>query len=140
MRKITVFPSAEASRAFSASSAPKLSAFSLSASTRTLEFSPADGLDAALASPTTEVVTAYGVEEGYEANMRKFAGLVGAELTGANAEFHGAAVGTTVDDISKEEGGEKGRAVSLFVGWDSREAHMAEKEQGGEFYPFLVPT
>ncbi|OIW34884.1 hypothetical protein CONLIGDRAFT_29659 [Coniochaeta ligniaria NRRL 30616] len=125
---VFVYPSEEASQVFSTSSAPKLSAFSLSASTRTFKFSPADGLSAVLTCPTTEVATAYGVEEGYEKNMRTFSAVIPAELKGKDVGFHGSIVGTTVSDISKEEGGEKAPAVTLLVGWDSREAHMAGRE------------
>jgi hypothetical protein len=123
----------EASQVFSTSSAPKLSAFSLSASTRTIKFSPADGVSDVLASPTTEILTAYGVEEGFEKNMRTFSDVLTNELQGKDAGFHRSIVGTAVSDISKEEGGEKGPAVALFVGWDSREAHVAAREIGGKY-------
>lgn len=66
---------------------------------------------------------------------------IGEELGGKeDAGFHAAAVGTTVEDISKEEGGEKGPAVVLLVGWDSPEKHMAGKEVGGEYYPATAGT
>lgn len=125
----------EASQASSSTaSSPKLSAFSLSASTRTIKFSPADGLSDVLTCPTTEVATAYGIEEGYENNMRAFSDVLTNELKGKkDAGFHGSIVGTTVSDISKEEGGEKGPAAALLVGWDSREAHMAGRGVGGEY-------
>lgn len=132
----TVYPSVAASEAFSPSSEPKLSVFSLSASTRTFKFSPSAGLDAVLTCPTTEIATGYRVEDGYEKNMRTFSDLVTKDLKDKAADFHGAAVGTSVSDFSKEEGGEKGNAVTLFVGWDSREAHLARKETGGKFHLF----
>jgi len=125
-----VYPSVEASQVFSTDSAPKLSAFSLSATTRTIEFSPADGLSDVLTAPTTEVVTAYGVEEGFEKNMRTFSDVLHHESQGKDVGFHGSIAGTAVSDISKEEGGEKGPAVALLVGWDSREAHGAARELG----------
>ncbi|KAJ9164869.1 hypothetical protein NKR19_g943 [Coniochaeta hoffmannii] len=126
-----VYPTEEASRVFSPPSAPKLGAFSTSAATRTFEFSPAEGLDKALEAPTTEIATGYGAEEGYEKNMREFSEVLNGELKGKeDAGFHGCVVGTTVQDISREEGGEKAKAVALVVGWDSREKHMEGREVG----------
>jgi hypothetical protein len=125
-----VFPSLAASESFSTASAPKLSAFSLSALTRTAELSPAESVAGVFTAPTTEVATGYGAEEGYEKNMRRFAELLDGELKGKDAAYHGIAVGATVGDISKEEGGEKGKAVMLVVGWDSREAHLKRKDEG----------
>lgn len=128
-----MYPTEEASRVFSPPSAPKLGAFSTSAATRTFEFSPAEGLDKALEAPTTEIATGYGAEEGYEKNMREFSEVLNGELKGKeDAGFHGCVVGTTVQDISREEGGEKAKAVALVVGWDSREKHMEGREVGGK--------
>lgn len=70
--------------------------------------------------------------------MARFADLINADLEGKNPTFHGAAAGPTVAPISKEEGGEKGKAAVLIVGWDSREAHMKTKEAGGEFLHLLA--
>lgn len=126
----------EASQVFSTASAPKLSTFGLSASTRTFEFSSADVLSEVLTSPTTEIATAYGIEEGYVKNVHAFSEILTKELKGNNAGFHGSTVGTTVSDISKEEGGEKGPAAVLIVGWDNREAHMAGRGVGGEYLAF----
>lgn len=131
-----VYPSEKGSQVFSPSSAPKLEAFSTSAATRTIKFSPADGLTDVLTCPTTEVATGYGAEEGFEKNMREFSDVINNELKGKeDAGFHGSVVGTTVEDISKEEGGEKGPAVVLLVGWDSREKHMVGKDIGGKSSP-----
>lgn len=68
--------------------------------------------------------------------MREFSDVIVNELRGKeDAGFHGSVVGTTVEDTSKEEGGEKGPAVVLVLGWESREKHMEGKELGGEYYP-----
>ena len=80
---------------------------------------------------TTEVATGYGAEAGYEKNMREFNDVIISNLKNREgAGFHGSVVGVSTEDISKEEGGEKGPAVTLVVGWDSKEKHMEGKELG----------
>jgi len=36
--------------------------------------------------------------------------------------------GETMEELSKEEGGEKGKAATLCIGWDSKEKHMEYRE------------
>lgn len=101
--------------------------------------SPDDGVAAALSAPTTEVFTGFGVEAGFDSSVREFAARVVAE---GPAGFRGCAAGPSVEDIGKGDG-EKGPAVMLAIGWDSKEAHMEAKgNPGGEYYPrsnYFIP-
>ncbi|KAB5580814.1 hypothetical protein GE09DRAFT_1083753 [Coniochaeta sp. 2T2.1] len=128
---VFVYPSLEASKVFTPSSSPKLSSFSTSASLRTFKFSPADSLLPVFTAGTTEVATGYGAEPGYEKNMRGFNDVIISDLKDREGSgFHGSVVGVSTEDISKEERGDKGPAVTLVVGWDSKEKHMEGKELG----------
>ena len=98
--------------------------------------SPPDAVGAALAAPTVEVFTGYGAEAGFEDNVRDFSAKVDAEKpTG----YHAAAVGPVADPVAKGEAqgdADKGLAVKLVIGWDSKEAHLEAKgKSGGEFVP-----
>jgi hypothetical protein len=42
--------------------------------------------------------------------------------------YLGHAFGLVVEEIEKEEGSGKGKAVVLCIGWESRDAHMAFRE------------
>jgi len=93
---------------------------------------PDDGVAAALSAPTTEVFTGFGVEPGFDSSVREFAARVTAE---GPVGYHGCAAGPSVEDIGKPDG-EKGPAVMLVIGWDSKEAHTEAKgKPGGEYYP-----
>jgi hypothetical protein len=105
--------------------------------TRTVKLSPAEGFDKAFGAPTTEIGTAFGIEEGFEKNQLEFSAGMAKALTGKqDVGFHACVVGTTVSDISKEEGGEKAQGAMFVLGWDSQEKHMAARNIDGE-YPFL---
>lgn len=88
---------------------------------------------AVLQAPCTEIVTAYGIQDGFEKNIHDFLVKVDAEKL---AGYQGGAIGKVDEEISKEEGGEKGPALMLVVGWDSLEAHTdaAKAKPGGEFF------
>lgn len=101
-----------------------------------MELSPADSSAAVFSAPVTEVATAFGAEAGYLENTGKFLDVLHNEnLQG----YHGRLLGDVTGEISKEEGGEKGAGVMLFIGWDSVEAHQAAKECGGEFGAYPLP-
>jgi hypothetical protein len=89
---------------------------------------------AVLQAPCTEIVTAYGIQDGFEKNVRDFAAKVDAEKL---AGYHGGDIAKVAEEISKEDGGEKGPALMLVIGWDSLEAHTtaAKAKPGGEFFP-----
>lgn len=91
--------------------------------------------EAPLEAPTTEVFSCYGVEDGFlERNLRPFAeGLDGGAIPG----YHGLAYGGYV---SQGGGQPEGDTTGLFIGWDSKEAHLAQRgEDKGEIYQVLLP-
>ncbi|KAJ9157409.1 hypothetical protein NKR23_g66 [Pleurostoma richardsiae] len=82
----------------------------------------------ALSAPATEVFTGYGAQPGFAGNVAQFAEKLDAEKpTG----YYGLAHGEVLEEISKEEGGEKGKAAKLVIGWESREAHFEAKGKPG---------
>lgn len=90
-------------------------------------------VDAVLSAPCTEVCTAWGTEDSFLAErMAPFARAVGsAGLEGFHAVGWG---GFEQEDV---EGVEvvTGKAVTLILGWDSKEAHLQHKGVGsGEFF------
>jgi len=85
-------------------------------------------------APVIELVTVYGAEEGCLDNVKEFESKLEAD------GYHGMVYGETMEgDIAKEEGGEKGKAVVMCIGWDSREKHMEfrETERFREIIPLL---
>lgn len=88
--------------------------------------SPHGDLHAALDAPCTEVFTGYGVDHDFlDANMKPFAdGMVHDHPPG----FHGLAYA----EFEQPAGGDQpaGAAVRALLGWDSKEAHLAQKGEG----------
>ncbi len=81
-------------------------------------------------APCTELVTAYGAEPGYETAVATFAGRVDADPPEG---YLGSVVAESVYDVAPTPEGEKGKMVTLAIGWTSREAHVAAKAKpGGE--------
>jgi len=73
-------------------------------------------------APCIELATFYGIEEGCMENIREF------EQKAVAEGCHGMVYGETMEEISKEDGGEKAKAAILCIGWDSREKHMEYRE------------
>jgi hypothetical protein len=94
--------------------------------------SPQQGWRSVLRAPCTEVFTAFGVEEGFAENVRRFVGAVDGQPPEG---YRGAAFG---EGVGLEDGNENGdgeeKAVRMVIGWTSREAHLEAKgKPGGEF-------
>ncbi|KAH0434608.1 hypothetical protein CcaCcLH18_05219 [Colletotrichum camelliae] len=86
------------------------------------------GQEKALRAPCTEVFVAYGVEPDFIGKTAAFAGgLSAAEIAG----FHGHAYGEVSTPLAFGAEGEKGPAVTLLLGWDSKEAHLEAKGKAG---------
>ncbi|TDZ25856.1 hypothetical protein Cob_v000965 [Colletotrichum orbiculare MAFF 240422] len=86
---------------------------------------------AVLAAPCTEVFIAYGAEPGFVGQTEDFArGLGGAP--GPVPGFHGHAYGEVSTPLGfGADGDQQGPAVTLLLGWDSKEAHMEAKGKPG---------
>lgn len=83
----------------------------------------AGSVDAPLAAPTTEVFTCYGLDDGFlDGNLRSFA--EGLESGGVIPGYHGLAYGAFTNE---GEGWPKGQATIMLIGWDSKEAHEAQR-------------
>lgn len=83
-------------------------------------------LAAALDAPCTEVFTCHGVDDGFlDANMKPFAEGVD---KGRPDGFHGLAYG----EFDQPADGDlaAGPAVRILLGWDSKEAHLAQRGEG----------
>ena len=81
---------------------------------------------AALDAPCTEVFTCYDVDDGFlDANMGPFAEGV---RRGRPPGFHGLAYA----QFEQPAGGYQpsGPAVTILLGWDSKEAHLVERNEG----------
>jgi hypothetical protein len=93
---------------------------------------------AALDAPCTEVMTAYGVEEGtFFGQCAEFMDKVDSGV-GKDDGYHGYVLGgETLGDIRKGEEGEMGKGLFLVLGWDSKEAHVQAKAgPGRKFSPY----
>ncbi|KAJ3948103.1 uncharacterized protein N0V96_002346 [Colletotrichum fioriniae] len=94
-----------------------------------------DSPSVVLRAPCTEVFVAYGVEPDFAGKTAEFAkGL--AEGRASVAGYHGHAYGEistplAVDAASGGGDGEKGPAVTLLLGWDSKQAHLDAKAKAG---------
>jgi quinol monooxygenase YgiN len=95
-----------------------------------LEGSPEKALDV----PCTEVLTAYGVEPAFIGQCRDFIVKLDA---GKLAGYHGYGLGEVHQDIAKDSAGEKGPAVILIIGWDSKEAHLEAKAKPGRKFMIM---
>ncbi|PKS10577.1 hypothetical protein jhhlp_002331 [Lomentospora prolificans] len=82
----------------------------------------------ALGAPCTEVVTAYGVEPAFISQCHDFISKVD---TGKLEGYHGYGLGEVQQDIARDGKGDKGPAVILIIGWDSKEAHLEAKAKPG---------
>jgi quinol monooxygenase YgiN len=85
-------------------------------------------LSATLNAPCTEVFTAYGTSDTWlEMRMKPFAENVDAgSLAGHHGSFYGQYDVLMHDTPNVPEG----NTVSMMLGWDSKEAHLAERGQG----------
>lgn len=89
---------------------------------------------AALGAPCTEVFVAYGVEPGFAAKTAEFAAGLSRD---AVAGYHGNAYGEITTPLAVGPDGEKGPAVTLLLGWDSKEAHLDAKGKPGRKFLLL---
>lgn len=87
-------------------------------------------LSAALNAPCTEVFSAYGTADNWlEMRMKPFATNVdAANLAGYHGSFYGQYDVLMHDSHNPPEG----NTVSMILGWDSKEAHLAERGEGKE--------
>ncbi|KAK1452175.1 hypothetical protein CMEL01_06749 [Colletotrichum melonis] len=88
-----------------------------------------------LRAPCTEVFVAYGVEPDFAGQTAEFAKAL-VEGRASVAGYHGHAYGEistplAVNAASGGGDGEKGPAVTLLLGWDSKQAHLDAKAQAG---------
>ncbi|EXV02682.1 AMB domain protein [Metarhizium robertsii] len=85
-------------------------------------------LSATLNAPCTEVFTAYGTSDTWlEMRMKPFADNVdAANLPGHHGSFYGQYDVLMHDSHDVPEG----TTVSMMLGWDSKEAHLAERGEG----------
>lgn len=130
--RVTTWPSTAAREAFDNS--PAFAPWHLAFSSDLDSYQPgvrvrvSDGsanLDAALGAPCTEVFTCYGVDEGFlDGHMKPFADGVEA---GKPLGFHGSAYG---EFEQEREDKPTGPAVRILLGWDSKEAHLAQRGEG----------
>ncbi|GKT83425.1 LOW QUALITY PROTEIN: AMB domain protein [Colletotrichum tofieldiae] len=92
---------------------------------------------AVLGAPCTEVFVAYGVDDSFVGRTAEFAkGLTEGRVSVEG--FHGHAYGeiSTLLAVEGSGDGEKGPAVTLLLGWDSKQAHLDAKAKAG-LYPSL---
>ncbi|KAL0938910.1 uncharacterized protein CTRU02_205520 [Colletotrichum truncatum] len=83
---------------------------------------------AVLRAPCTEVFVAYGVEPDFVGKTAEFAGGLS---KGTVEGFHGHAYGEVSTPLAYGADGERGPAVTLLLGWDSKEAHLEAKGKSG---------
>jgi hypothetical protein len=75
-------------------------------------------------APAVEIATFFQTEEFFLSNVEKFMAAAAPHMEG----YLGHAYGPVIEEIEKEEGAGKGKAVVLCIGWESRERHMAFRE------------
>ena len=88
-------------------------------------------LGAALKAPCTEIFTAYGASDDWlDAHMKPFATNVDeAKLPGYWGSGYGD-FGVVDQHGSNTPTAQGGHTISMILGWDSREAHLAERGDG----------
>ncbi|KAK2004604.1 hypothetical protein LX36DRAFT_353560 [Colletotrichum falcatum] len=87
---------------------------------------------AVLEAPCTEVFVAFGVDDSFVGQTAEFVqGLTqgGASLEGFRGHAYGAISTPLAVEGSEDE--EKGPAVTLLLGWDSKQAHLDAKAKAG---------
>ncbi|TQN72528.1 hypothetical protein CSHISOI_02949 [Colletotrichum shisoi] len=87
---------------------------------------------AVLGAPCTEVFVAYGVDDSFAGRTADF--VKGLADGRASVEgFHGHAYGEISTPLALEGSGdgERGPAVTLLLGWDSKQAHLEAKARPG---------
>ncbi|KAI9053686.1 hypothetical protein LZ554_002639 [Drepanopeziza brunnea f. sp. 'monogermtubi'] len=79
-------------------------------------------------APVIEFATFFGTSDVFLSHVEKFMGAAGKP-----EGYHGSVYGPSVeDDVGKHaDGGDKGKAVVLLIGWDSVEAHTKFRETEG---------
>ncbi|WYZ34816.1 hypothetical protein EsH8_I_001092 [Colletotrichum jinshuiense] len=94
-------------------------------------FAPGSDPASVLRAPCTEVFVAYSVEPSFVGQTAEFArGLTDGKASVAG--FHGHAYGEISTPIAVAGGdGQPGPAVTLLLGWDSKEAHLDAKAKAG---------
>lgn len=75
-------------------------------------------------APVIEVTTFFQVEDFFLSNVEKFMAAASPHAEG----YLGHVYGLTIEEIEKEEGAGKGKAVVLCIGWESKEKHMEFRE------------
>jgi quinol monooxygenase YgiN len=82
-------------------------------------------VDTALDAPVTEVFSCYAVDDGFlDANLKTFAQALD---SAGIPSYHGYAFGSFHYEAPDQP---KGEATRLLIGWDSKEAHLAQKGEG----------
>jgi hypothetical protein len=75
-------------------------------------------------APVIEIATFFQTEDFFLSNVEKFMTATSPHMEG----YLGHAYGPVIEEIEKEEGAGKRKAVVLCIGWESRERHMAFRE------------
>jgi len=75
-------------------------------------------------APIIEIATFFQTEDTFLSNVEKFVTTASPHMEG----YLGHAYGPVIEEIEKEEGAGKGKAVVLCIGWESREKHMTFRE------------
>ncbi|PTD12452.1 hypothetical protein FCULG_00003742 [Fusarium culmorum] len=85
-------------------------------------------VESALDAPITEVCTCWDIDHTFtEDNMKPFAAACS---EGKLAGLHGLAYGEFVQGEHEDSSVIPGRASRLLMGWDSKEAHLQQKNSG----------
>ncbi len=75
-------------------------------------------------APVIEIATFFHTEDFFLSNVDKFMTATSPHMEG----YLGHAAGPVIEEIEKEGGAGKGKAVVLCIGWESKERHMAFRE------------
>jgi len=75
-------------------------------------------------APVMEVATFYQTSPQFPSNVEKFVSIIDGKADGCL----GVTFGNVVEEIEKEPGTGKGKAMLLAIGWESREKHVAFRE------------
>jgi len=76
-------------------------------------------------APINEIAMFYKTDHSFLDNLKKFVSVFdGNKIEG----YVGYVYGPVIEEIEKSAGDGKGKAVTLFIGWESKEAHMKFRE------------
>jgi hypothetical protein len=76
-------------------------------------------------SPCVEFATFYGVDDKFMSRTEKFLASIGSVDVDGYLEN---TFGPVIEEIAKDDGSGKGKAIVVLIGWESKEKHMAFRE------------